>query len=58
MHSAKGLEFPVVFLFDLSDEVIPHIKSRDTEEDDLLQERKLFLCEYDSCSRPIVFVTS
>jgi superfamily I DNA/RNA helicase/mRNA-degrading endonuclease RelE of RelBE toxin-antitoxin system len=42
MHSAKGLEFPVVFLIDLREGTIPYITSRETEETDLAQERKLF----------------
>jgi superfamily I DNA/RNA helicase len=42
MHSAKGLEFPVVFLIDLREGIIPYITSRETEEADLAQERKLF----------------
>lgn len=42
MHSAKGLEFPVVFLIDLREGVIPHITSSETEDADLAQERKLF----------------
>lgn len=42
MHSAKGLEFPVVFLFDLREGVIPYIVSAETEELDIAQERKLF----------------
>lgn len=42
MHSAKGLEFPVVFLIDLCEGTIPYIASRETEDTDLAQERKLF----------------
>lgn len=42
MHSAKGLEFPVVFLIDLREGTIPYITSRETEDADLAQERKLF----------------
>jgi len=42
MHSAKGLEFPVVFMTGLREGVIPYIASPETEESDLSQERKLF----------------
>jgi len=42
MHSAKGLEFPVVFMIDLRDKHIPYIKSPETTEADVAQERKLF----------------
>jgi superfamily I DNA/RNA helicase len=42
MHSAKGLEFPIVFMIDLREGTIPFITSSETEESDLAQERKLF----------------
>ena len=43
MHSAKGLEFPVVFLIGLSDRYMPFISpDSDTKREDELQERKLF----------------
>ena len=43
MHSAKGLEFPVVFMIALSDDIIPFIhKYTETRVEDVLQERKLF----------------
>jgi DNA helicase-2/ATP-dependent DNA helicase PcrA len=42
MHSAKGLEFPIVFMIDLREGAIPFITSSETEESDIAQERKLF----------------
>lgn len=43
MHSTKGLEFPVVFLVDLEDNIIPKILwNSETKEEDEMQERKLF----------------
>ena len=43
MHSAKGLEFPGVFLVGLDDRFMPHIRQdSDTKYEDELQERKLF----------------
>ncbi len=43
MHSAKGLEFPIVFIIDLDDDVMPHIHYySETKYEDELQERKLF----------------
>ncbi len=40
MHSAKGLEFPVVFLIDVNEGIIPH--RRAAQPDDLEEERRLF----------------
>ena len=43
MHSAKGLEFPVVFILGLDDEYMPLIDLKsETRYEDELQERKLF----------------
>jgi DNA helicase II / ATP-dependent DNA helicase PcrA len=40
LHSAKGLEFPVVFIMGLEDGVFPHIRSL-SEPDQLEEERRL-----------------
>ncbi len=43
MHSAKGLEFPAVFMIELDNSIIPRIPaSSETKEEDEWQERKLF----------------
>jgi superfamily I DNA/RNA helicase/mRNA-degrading endonuclease RelE of RelBE toxin-antitoxin system len=44
MHSAKGLQFPVVFLVELAEKFIPYLYNLPTAEYDarLVQERKLF----------------
>lgn len=40
VHSAKGLEFPVVFVTALEDDIFPHILSK--QEGNLEEERRLF----------------
>jgi superfamily I DNA/RNA helicase len=40
-HSAKGLEFPVVFIAGLEEDILPHKKSQDTDGN-LEEERRLF----------------
>ena len=42
LHSAKGLEFPVVFLVGLEDGIFPH--SRSLFEPGQLEEEKISLC--------------
>jgi DNA helicase II / ATP-dependent DNA helicase PcrA len=40
-HSAKGLEFPVVFIAGVEEDILPHKKSADRDED-IEEERRLF----------------
>ncbi len=40
MHSAKGLEFPVVFVIGMEENIFPHIRSMDDDEE-MEEERRL-----------------
>lgn len=40
MHSAKGLEFPVVFIIGMEENIFPHIRSMEDEEE-MEEERRL-----------------
>jgi DNA helicase-2/ATP-dependent DNA helicase PcrA len=41
LHSAKGLEFPVVFIIGLEEGVLPYFKALDNQ-DEISEERRLF----------------
>lgn len=41
LHTAKGLEFPQVFIVGLDENYLPHSRSRD-DKDELAEERRLF----------------
>lgn len=41
-HNAKGLEFPVVFIIGMEENIFPHFLSTQNEDGDIEEERRLF----------------
>jgi len=40
LHASKGLEFPVVFIVGMEEDIFPHVRAKD-DEDELEEERRL-----------------
>lgn len=57
MHSAKGLEFPVVAIAGLEEGLFPHSRSRD-DEAELEEERRLFYVGITRAERRLVFTSA
>jgi DNA helicase-2/ATP-dependent DNA helicase PcrA len=57
IHAAKGLEFKVVFLAGIEDQIIPHARSIEEDEGNIEEERRLF---YVAITRAMqkLFITS
>lgn len=53
LHAAKGLEFPVVFLIGMEENVFPLVRATD-DESDLEEERRLALCRHHAGGRPSI----
>lgn len=50
MHSAKGLEFPIVYILDANEGITPH--SRAMLDEDMEEERRLFYVAMTQCKDP------
>lgn len=40
MHSAKGLEFPIVFIIGMEESIFPHIRAIQSESDHEMEEER------------------
>ena len=57
IHAAKGLEFNVVFLAGIEDQIIPHARSIEENEENIEEERRLFYVAITRAMKKL-FITS
>ena len=57
IHAAKGLEFKVCFLAGIEDQIIPHARSIEENEDNIEEERRLFYVAITRAMKKL-FITS
>ena len=41
MHSAKGLEFPIVFIMGMEESLFPHIRAKRDDDHEMEEERRI-----------------
>ena len=55
MHSAKGLEFPIVFLMGMEESLFPHIRAIKSDDDHDMQEERRICYVAITCRRAALY---
>ena len=57
MHSAKGLEFPIVFLMGMEESLFPHIRAIKSDDDHEMEEERRICYVAITCRRSVIYYT-
>ena len=57
MHSAKGLEFPIVFLMGMEESLFPYIRAIKSDDEHEMEEERRICYVAITCRRSVIYYT-